>query len=106
MSDDVTPDGEASRHLTARQLAEQAIAAEKSGDADEAARLFADADRVDPDAVIGVLQERANEPASNAPTEEQDDEEIAAMSRTVQPHSAAPSRAGVSGRGSGADSED
>lgn len=106
MSDDVAPDGEASRHLTARQLAQQAIAAEEGGDADEAERLFAAADRVDPEAVVAVLQERANEPAPSAPTEEQNDEEIAAMSRTVQPHSAAPSRAGVGGRGSGADTEE
>ncbi len=106
MSDEITGDAEGARHLTARQLAEQAIAAEETGDADEAERLFAAADKVDPDAVVAVLQERANEPPPNAPTEEQDDDEVAAMSRTVQPHSAAPSRAGVSGRGSGADTQD
>ena len=106
MSEKLAQDGEAARHLTARQLAGQAIAAEEAGDGDEAERLFAAADRIDPDAVITLLQERANEPPANAPTEEQDDDEIAAMSRTVQPDSAAPSRAGVSGRGSGADGEE
>ena len=105
MSINTIPDGEGDRHLTARQLAEQAISAEESGDADEAERLFAAADRVDPGAVVAVLQERASEPPANKPTEEQDDDEVAAMSRTVQPGSAAPSRAGISGRGSGADSE-
>ena len=33
------------------------------------------------------------------------DEEVERMSRTVQPHSAAPSRSGISGSGSGADGE-
>ena len=33
------------------------------------------------------------------------DREVAAMTRTVQPHSDAPSRAGVTGPGSGADGE-
>ncbi len=106
MTDTVTSHGEGARHLTARQMAEQAIAAEGRGDADEAERLFATADRIDPAAVIAVLQERAAGTPPNRPTEEQDDEEVAAMFRTVQPHSAAPSRAGVSGRGSGADNQD
>ena len=99
-------DGIAGKHGAARALAEQALAAQTRGDEDEADRLFAEADRVDPAAVIAVLQERAGEigpgGASDAP---QDDAEIAAMSRTVEPGSAAPSRAGVSGRGSGADGE-
>lgn len=106
MSDEITGDSDGARHLTARQLAEQAIAAEQSGDADEAERLFAAADRVDPEAVITVLQERANERPATALTQKQDDDEIAAMSRTVQQHSAAPSRAGVSGGGSGGDTQD
>ena len=33
------------------------------------------------------------------------DRDVAAMTRTVQPHSDAPSRAGVTGAGSGADGE-
>ena len=33
------------------------------------------------------------------------DEEVERMSRTVQPHSAAPPRSGISGSGSGADGE-
>lgn len=99
-------DGISGKHGAARALEEQALAAQTRGDDDEADRLFAEADRVDPAAVIAVLQERAGEigpgGASDAP---QDDEEIAAMSRTVEPGSAAPSRAGISGRGSGADTE-
>lgn len=40
-------------------------------------------------------------PAANALR----DEDVAAITRTIQPHSDAPSRAGISGSGSGADSE-
>lgn len=97
-------DGIAGKHGAARLLAEQAVAAQARGDEDEADRLFAEADRADPDAVIAVLQERAGEAApAGSDAMPQDDAEIAAMSRTVQPRSDAPSRAGVSGRGSGAD---
>ena len=99
-------DGIAGKHGAARVLAEQALAAQTRGDEDEANRLFAEADRADPDAVIAVLQERSGS-AAPAGTDKgpQDDEEIAAMSRTVEPGADAPSRAGVSGRGSGADNQ-
>ena len=99
-------DGIAGKHGAARALAEQALAAQIRGDEDEPDRLFAEADKVDPDAVVAVLQERGDarprRPTDMAP---QNDDEIAAMSRTVEPGSDAPSRAGVSGRGSGADNE-
>ncbi len=99
-------DGIAGKHGAARALAEQALAAQARGEEDEADRLFAEADKVDPDAVVAALQERGGARARRrtdmAP---QDDDEIAAMSRTVEPGSDAPSRAGVSGSGSGADSQ-
>ena len=99
-------DGIAGKHGAARALAEQALAAQARGDEDEADRLFAEADRADPDAVIAVLQERGGtQPSRGTDTAPQDDDEIAAMSRTVEPGSDAPSRAGVSGRGSGADNQ-
>ena len=99
-------DGIAGKHGAARALAEQAVAAQARGDEDEADRLFAEADKADPDAVIAVLQERSGDRTrGGADTVPQDDEEIAAMSRTVEPKSDAPSRAGLSGRGSGADNE-
>ena len=100
-------DGIAGKHGAARLLAEQAVAAQARGDEDEADRLFALADRVDPDAVIAVLQEHAGDAPDKAGEDAmpQDDEEVAAMSRTIQPGSDAPSRAGVSGRGSGADDQ-
>ena len=100
-------DGIAGKHGAARLMAEQAVAAQARGDDEEAGRLFAQAERADPDAVIAVLQERAAEMPGRTGEDAmpQDDEEIAAMSRTVEPGSDAPSRAGVSGRGSGADNQ-
>jgi len=100
-------DGIAGKHGAARLLAEQAVAAQARGDDEEADRLFAQAERSDPDAVIAVLQERAAEAPGRTGGDAmpQDDAEIAAMSRTVEPGSDAPSRAGVSGRGSGADNQ-
>ncbi len=41
------------------------------------------------------------DPAANAKA----DREVAAITRTVQPHSDAPSRSGITGGGTGADSE-
>lgn len=102
------PDGTAARHATARSMAERAIEAQAAGDDEEADRLFNEAARIDPEAVADVLASQADDPADSATGLDmapQDDEEIAAMSRTVQPHSDAPSRAGVSGSGSGADGQ-
>ena len=111
MSDELDQsDGVGGKHASARQLAEQALRAQAAGNADEADRLFAAAERVDPDAVIAVLQERRDEPPAGTGSQAgdagpQDDAEIAAMSRTVEPSADAPSRAGVSGRGSGGDTQ-
>ena len=106
MSDDLDQsDGVGGKHASARQMAEQALRAQAAGDDQEADRLFAAAERIDPDAVIAVLQERRDDPATEAATPAQNDAEIAAISRTVEPGTDAPSRAGVSGRGSGADTQ-
>ena len=106
MSDDLeSADGAAGKHASARQLAEQALRAEAAGDDEEAERLFEAADKADPQAVIAVLAEHADDAPRAVDTEEQDDHEVAAMSRTVEPDASAPSRAGVSGRGSGADDQ-
>lgn len=107
MSDDLDQtDGAGGKHAAARQLAEQALRAQAAGDEEEAERLFADAERADPQAVIAVLEEHRDDPATAAaPSEPQDDAELAAESRTVEPGADAPSRAGVSGRGSGADTQ-
>ena len=106
MSDELDQsDGVGGKHAAARQMAEQALRAQASGDEDEADRLFAAAERIDPDAVVAVLQERRDDPAKTAASAPQDAAEVAAMSRTVEPGADAPSRAGVSGRGSGADTQ-
>ena len=108
MKDLEQTDGAAGKHGAARMLAEQALAAQAAGNEDEADRLFAEADRADPDAVVAVLQERAHDSdagTTGADAGPQDDADIEAMSRTVEPGSDAPSRSGVSGRGSGADGQ-
>lgn len=101
-------DGIGGKHEAARQIAEQALRAQAAGDEDEADRLFAEANRIDPEAVIAALQERSDDPVGPASDDlgPQDDDEIAAMSRTVEPGSDAPSRSGIGGAGSGADAQD
>jgi hypothetical protein len=101
-------DGIAPKHAHARRLAELAVEAQAAGDDDRAELLFAEAEKTDPEAVAAFLADRAADPcdtATSADAERQDDDEVAAMSRTVQPGSAAPSRAGITGAGSGADDE-
>jgi len=93
-------DGEDNKHHAAR---DQADAALRKGNADQ----FNAATHADPEAAEAALEETDKPlPEDLAP---QDDEELAAMSRTIQPHSDAPSRAGISdtgaGGGSGADDE-
>lgn len=96
-------DGAAGRHEAARRMAERAVQVDSTGDAEEADRLFAEAARIDPDAVATVLAEQG-EP-DDADLGPQSDEEIAAMSRTIEPDSDAPSRSGITGSGSGADGQ-
>lgn len=95
-------DGIAGRHGHARRLAEEAVAAEARGDQQDADRLFAEADRLDPDAVAAVLSERRGEAGGD--TGPQRDREVAAETRTVTGRDAPP-RAGITGSGSGADGQ-
>lgn len=53
---DISP-ADSGRRLQARRLAERALAARRAGDQDEADRLFAEADRIDPEAAADVLEE-------------------------------------------------
>ncbi len=109
-------DGIGGRHGTARHMAERAVRAQAAGENEEAERLFTEAGRIDPEAVSAVLAERAADPvadptadlgdgATGADAGPQDDREIAAMSRTVEPGSDAPPRAGITGPGSGGDQQ-
>ena len=108
MSDDLDQtDGVGGKHAAARQLAEQALRAQAAGNDDQADRLFADAERIDPQAVIAGVEARRTDPATagTPAAAPQNDAAGAAETRVVQPGADAPSRAGVSGRGSGADNQ-
>jgi hypothetical protein len=78
--------------------------AQRDGDLDKAERLMEDARRTDPEAVAEALAE-TTQGASLDAAEVGSDAEVAAIGRTIQPGSAAPSRAGITGSGSGADAE-
>lgn len=94
-------DGSDARHEAARHMAEAALRAEAAGDTTQAESLLEQAERTDPDAVIDVVSERSDMALPVAA----DDTELSTMSETVQPGSDAPSRAGISGSGSGADNQ-
>jgi len=97
----------ASKHAQARQLAEAALRARQAGDDAKADELFAEAERTDPSAVINLLQEHERDRGalSREDLGPQDDEAIARMTNEVEPGGDAPSRANITGPGSGADSE-
>lgn len=102
MSEKMTQDGGADdRHESARHMAEAALRAEAAGDTAQAEALLDQAEKTDPDAVVDVVSEQSDM-AIPAPA---DDTELSAVSETVQPGSDAPSRAGITGSGSGADNQ-
>ncbi|GAN55797.1 hypothetical protein [Tanticharoenia sakaeratensis] len=104
-NDPVVFDGEDNKHHAARLQAEAAL---RDPDPESREAALDAAMRTDPEAVADVLAE-AGQRALPEDLEPQDDDEIAALSRTVQPHSDAPSRAGITEQGaaggSGADDE-
>ena len=106
MGDD---DAGAEKHGQARSLVEAALRARRGGEDDKADLLMEQARRTDPQAVEDLLMEIAPGELSpdgaglaDAPG---DDREIELMSRQVEPGSDAPSRAGITGSGSGADGQ-
>ena len=99
------PESGPDKHEQARRLVEAALRAQAAGDDAEAERLFDQAQRTDPEAVANVLQERDAALATDLAGAPTADEDVAAITETIEPHADAPSRAGVSGPGSGADSE-
>ncbi|WP_408873957.1 hypothetical protein [Gluconobacter roseus] len=110
--DDTAFEGEDRKYRVATEQAEAALRARDSGDNALAERLLDEAERTDPEALANVLQRDSDSPAGRGhrPPPPASDEEVAAITRTVQPGSDAPSRAGiVDGNGdmdgSGADSE-
>ena len=92
------------KHGIARRLVEASMRAQREGRLDEAERLLAEATHVDPEAVEEALAETRQGARLDA-AEVGTDAEVAAMTRTVEPGSASPSRAGITGSGSGADGE-
>jgi transcription elongation GreA/GreB family factor len=103
MPDKDKPEHGPDQHGQARHLAEKAQQAAAEGDFERAEKLRAQADRTDPEAVADVLDERELGPLNPDDVRPASDEEVAAITRTIQPKSDAPSRAGIVGPGSGAD---
>lgn len=99
------PESGPGKHEQARRLVEAALRAQAAGDDAEAERLFDEAQRTDPEAVVNVLQERDAALREDVVETPASDAEVAAITETVEPHSDAPSRAGISSSGSGADRE-
>jgi hypothetical protein len=94
-------DGADDKHEAARHMAEAAMRAEAAGDVDQAASLLDQAEKTDPTAVVETVSEYSGD---TIPTAE-DDTELSTASETVVPGSDAPSRAGITGSGSGADNQ-
>ncbi len=90
------------KHGQARRLADAALTAQREGRHEEAERLLDEAQRTDPQALEDALAgSRAGAKLDAA--EIATDDEVARISRTIEPGSASPSRAGITGSGSGAD---
>ncbi|MDT7952458.1 MAG: hypothetical protein RQ966_13225 [Acetobacteraceae bacterium] len=101
MSDKIPQGGGADdKHELARNLAEAALRAKADGDPDRAASLLEEAQRVDPSAAVDALAE-----TGGVTLPQEDDTDLAVESETVVPGSDAPSRAGITGSGSGADGQ-
>lgn len=102
MSEKLTQgDGSDDKHEAARHMAEAAMRAEAAGDTAQADSLLEQAQKADPDAVIDVVSERGDQALPGIVNVD----ELSTMSETVQPGSDAPSRAGITGSGSGADNQ-
>jgi hypothetical protein len=111
MSDLMDGDGDAGaeKHGQARSLVEAALRARRGGEDDRADLLMEQARRTDPQAVEDLLMEIG--PQELSPDEPAvvdgvaSDREVELMSRQIEPGSDAPSRAGITGSGSGADGQ-
>jgi len=111
MSDLMDGDGDAGaeKHGQARSLVEAALRARRGGEDDRADLLMEQTRRTDPQAVEDLLMEIG--PQELSPDEPAvvdgvaSDREVELMSRQIEPGSDAPSRAGITGSGSGADGQ-
>ena len=94
------------KHGQARRLADAALTAQREGRHEDAERLLDEAQRTDPQALEDALagtQAGSQAGAKLDAAEIATDEEVARISRTIEPGSDSPSRAGITGSGSGAD---
>ncbi len=100
------PGREQAKRGRAEQLADRAFEARQGG-ADETAREADDeALRTDPEGLVNRLEAERDDPASGpsgVDDSDASDEAVHAITGTVEPGSDAPSRAGITGSGSGAD---
>lgn len=101
--------GSGGKHGIARELVEAALRARRGGELDRSDSLLEEARRTDPQAVENLLMELApGEPAPGSPDRfdpASSDREVELISRTIAPDADAPSRAGITDAGSGADSQ-
>lgn len=102
-------DAGAEKHGQARSLVEAALQARRAGEDDRADLLMDQARRTDPQAVEDLLMEigpdELSPDGSGLADEAGSDREVELMSRQIEPGSDAPSRAGITGSGSGADGQ-
>ena len=83
-----------------------AARAQAAGEDGRAADLLDQALRTDPDGLADALAQDRDAPPLPGDMDAPDDDAVAAIGRTIQPHAGAPSRAGITGSGSGADGMD
>ena len=101
-----TDEVDGNKHGGARQLMDAADRAVAEGDDTKADDLIDQALRTDPDGLADALAQDRDAAPLPGDADVPDDDEVAAISRTIQPKSDAPSRAGITGAGSGADGMD
>ncbi len=96
------PDRDGVRREQAEHLADRAAEARREGSPATAEREEDEALRTDPEGLANELA-AAPDATTEAIDEDTSDEAVHAITGTVRPNSDAPSRAGISGSGSGAD---
>ena len=101
-----TDEVDGNKHGGARQLVDAADRALSEGDDSRASDLMDQALRTDPDGLADALAQDEDAPPLPGDAGTASDDEVAAIGRTIQPKSDAPSRAGITGSGSGADTMD
>jgi hypothetical protein len=98
----------AEKHGQARSLSEAALRARRNDKGDRSDFLMEEARRTDPQAVEDLLMEIGPGkilPDGDVDSAPSSDREVELMSRQIEPGSDAPSRVGITGSGSGADSQ-